>query len=253
MTLRRALLAVSVAGAVLSQLWAHPASASQGGGHASTASTSRWWRLECGEAGGRSKVEPADCTLTVKLRGLIDGSRLRLVRHALERRNAVERALLREVEFHVDVDSQGGEIFSTLEIGRILRAEGASIAVGRGASCISSCVFLLMGATEREISGDARVGIHRPSLELSREGARTQAGEDAIVAAIAEQLAVYAQQMNVPRRIVDDMMRIPPERIELLSASELARYGIHAVDPVALGDRRAGSRSPEYPEATQRR
>jgi ATP-dependent protease ClpP protease subunit len=253
MTLPRALRAASVAGALLSQLGAHPASASPGGAHASAAGTSRWWRLECGEAGSGRNGEPAACTLTVKLRGMIDGSRLQLMRHALERRDAVERALRREVKIHVDVDSQGGEIFSTLEIGRILREQGASIAVGRGASCISSCVFLLMGAIERDISGDARLGIHRPSLGASREAGPKQASEDAIVAAMAEQLAVYAQQMNVPRRIVDDMLRVPPDRIELLSASELARYGIPAVDPVARDERRSGSRSPEYPEATQRR
>jgi len=47
----------------------------------------------------------------------------------VQRRDAVRRALAREVKLHVDVDSQGGEIFAALEIGRLLRAEGASISV----------------------------------------------------------------------------------------------------------------------------
>jgi hypothetical protein len=185
----------------------------------------------------------------VKLRGVIDGSRLHLVRQALQRRDTVRRALHREVDFHVDVDSQGGEIFATLEIGRIMRAEGASIAVGKGASCISACVFLLMGAIERNISGDARVGIHRPSLRAPQEGGPRQGNEDEIVDELSEQLVLYAQQMHVPRKIIDTLMLVPPDRIELLSASELATYGMTRVDAVALEERRARSQSHLHPRA----
>jgi hypothetical protein len=54
-----------------------------------------------------------------------------------------------------------------------------------------------------------------------------------------EQLVLYAQQMNVPRTIIDALMLVPPDRVELLSASELATYGINALDAVALEERRA--------------
>ena len=40
--------------------------------------------------------------------------------------------------------------------------------------------------------------------------------------------------MNVPRKIVDDAMSVPPDRVERLSAADLAAYGIGAVDPDAL-------------------
>ena len=81
------------------------------------------------------------CAFTVKLRGRLDGSRLSLVRQALQRRETVRRALHRDVDLHVDVDSPGGALFATLEIGRRMRTEGASIAVGQGASCLSACVL----------------------------------------------------------------------------------------------------------------
>ena len=212
--------------------------------------------------GGSSRVaRPVDqraaettaCAFTVQLRGVIDGSRLHLVRQALQRRATVRRALRRDVDFHVDVDSQGGELFATLEIGRIMRAEGASIAVGKGASCLSACVFLLMGAIERHISGGARVGIHRPSLRAPQGGGSRQVSADEIVEAIAEQLVLYAQQMNVPRKIIDDLMLVPPDRVEFLSASALATYGITALDAVALEERRARSQSLLHPRAAQGR
>ena len=230
MTLRRVLSTASLCGALLAPPSAMPVHASAAGAHASIASTSRWWKLECGQTGRKREAETTACAFTVKLRGVIDGSRLQLVRHALQRRDTVRHALHRDVDFHVDVDSPGGEIFATLEIGRLMRAEGASIAVGPGASCLSACVFLLMGAIERTISGDARVGIHRPSLRAPQAGGPRPASEDTIVAAMSEQLVLYAQQMHVPRTIIDALMLVPPDRVKLLSASELAAYGINALD-----------------------
>jgi hypothetical protein len=241
MTLRRVLYTASLCGALLALPSAMPAHEAAAGVHASIASTSRWWQLECGQTGRKREVETTACAFTVKLRGLINGSRLQLVRHALQRRDTVRHALHRDVAFHVDVDSQGGEIFATLEIGRIMRAEGASISVGPGATCISACIFLLMGAIERTISSGARVGIHRPSLRAPQAGGPRQASEDETVAAMSEQLVLYAQQMNVPRTIIDTMMMVPPDRVKLLSASELATYGINALDATTLEARRAYS------------
>jgi hypothetical protein len=251
MMLRRVLYTVALCGAVLSQPSVIHAHASESSAHASIASTSRWWKLECGETGRQREAETTACAFTVKLRGVIDGSRLHLVRQALQRRDTVRRALHREVDFHVDVDSPGGEIFATLEIGRIMRAEGASISASKGASCLSACVFLLMGAIERHISGDARVGIHRPSLRALQEGGPRQGSEDKIVEAISEQLVLYAQQMHVPREIIDALMLVPPHRVKLLSVSELATYGIKRVDAVSLEERRARSQSLLHPSVTQ--
>jgi hypothetical protein len=99
-----------------------------------------------------------------------------------------------------------------------------------------------MGAIERTISGDARMGIHRPSLRVLQEDGPRPASEDKIVAAMSEQLVLYAQQMHVPRTIIDVLMVVPPDRVKLVSASELATYGIKALDAVALEERRARSR-----------
>jgi ATP-dependent protease ClpP protease subunit len=248
---RRVLSIAALCGVLLAQPSAMLAHAAESGAHASTARTSRWWRLDCGEAGRKRATETTACAFTVKLRGVIDGSRLFLVRQALQRRATVRRALHREVDFHTDVDSQGGELFATLEIGRLMRAEGASIAVGKGASCLSSCVFLLMGAIERHISGDARVGIHRPSLRAPQAGGPGAGSEDEIVAAMSEQLVLYAQQMHVPRTIIDAMMVVPPDRVEFLSAAELATYGISARHTDALEERRARSQARLHPGAAQ--
>jgi len=47
---------------------------------------------------------------------------------------------------------------------------------------------------------------------------------------MAAPLALYAQQMNVSRRIIDEMMSIPADRLRFLRPSDLATYGILPVD-----------------------
>jgi hypothetical protein len=175
-----------------------------------SAAQSRDWRLECGEL-------PA-CVFTLELRGRIDASRIPAIEQALRRRTAVGHALDRRVDLHVDVDSRGGEVFAALEIGRLLRRERASISVGRDASCISACVFLLMGAVDRSIERGAHLAIHRPSLG--------DAGRSGLVDEMAAGIALYADEMNVPRAFVDDIMSMPAGTLKVLKRADLARYGI---------------------------
>ena len=177
----------------------------------SSASTSRWWKLACHD-------EPAPCVLGVRLRGVIDKSRLQLFQEALRRRDATQRALGRAVALEVDVDSPGGQLFAALEIGRLLRRETASVRVGPRAACISACVFVLMGATTREVAVDARIGLHRPSLGDPRR--------DMLVPAMSEELVRYAEEMGVSRQIVDEMLAIRARRVRFVTTAELARHGL---------------------------
>jgi ATP-dependent protease ClpP protease subunit len=208
-------IAATSAWLLLAQPCGVPASASE---HASTARTSRWWKLSCHAATRSRDDELPPCMLTVRLRGRIESSHLRLLQEALRRRDDSRRALGRPVAIHVDVDSRGGQVFASMEIGRLLRHETASISVAQGASCISACVFMLMGAPERSVARGARVGIHRLSIE--------EAGGDALVDAMLAQIHWYAEQMNVSPAIVADMMSIPAERVRFLTSAELDHYGI---------------------------
>ena len=164
--------------------------------------------------------------LTVRLRGRIDRSRLRLFEEALRRRDDAQRALGRRVELRVDAGTHGGEVFAAMEIGRLLRREAASIHVARGAECSSACVFVLMGATARSVAPGARVGIHRPSLGDARRGA--------LVESMAAQVVLYAEQMKVPERIVDDMMAIPADRLRYLTPADLADWVVVSTDEPRL-------------------
>ena len=154
----------------------------------------------------------------VRLRGVIDQSRFKLFQEAIRRRDKAQGTLGRVVALHADVDSPGGQVFAALEIGRLLRREGALVHMGRHAECVSACVFVLMGAPEREIASDARIGLHRPSLGDPRR--------DTLVPSMSEQLAQYAEEMGVSRKIVDEMLAIPTTRVRFVTVAELASYGL---------------------------
>lgn len=212
-----AFAAICTAAALLAAPSCASAAGAKSGPHASALRSSRWWTLDCEDAGG--------CTFTVKLRGAIDASRLELLRHARKRRAAAQRSLGRAVALRIDLDSPGGALFPALEIGRLLREERASVRVRDGASCVSACVFALMGATERDVDAGAGIAIHRPSLGSEKD--------DATVDAMSAQLVQYAQQMNVARGLVDDMMRIPADRLRWLRPADLVAYGLVDADPIA--------------------
>lgn len=189
--------------------------------HASTAQTSRWWTFACSD-GNRGVTTKPPCVLRLYLRGTINPSSLHLIQEGIRHGETARHALGRPVAIEVDLDTRGGEVFSAMEIGRLLRSEAVSIRVAPGAECISACIFVLMGATGRAVAPTARVGIHRPSLG--------GAGREGLVDAMSAPLVSYAQQMHASRRIVDDMLAIPADRIRYLSAPELASYGIDLSD-----------------------
>lgn len=61
----------------------------------------------------------------------------------------------------IDVDSPGGDVAAAMKIGSILRKDpNHAVRIKQPSNCLSSCVFILAGATQRQILG--RVGIHRP-------------------------------------------------------------------------------------------
>lgn len=63
--------------------------------------------------------------------------------------------------------------------------------------------------------------------------------KDALVKQVAA-LNAYVDEMNVPRRVVDDMMTIPSDSLKLLTVEDLFHYGILPVDPFVQEAREIG-------------
>jgi len=126
------------------------------------------------------------------------------------------------------LNSEGGDIEAAIGIGRQLRRIGASTLMWDGSQCLSSCVFILAGATRRTIAG--RIGIHRPySLRTDQRPYEAVQQDQRRLAKLAKD---YLEEVNVSTSLYDAMIRIPPEKMRLLSRADLEHFGIGDVDNV---------------------
>jgi hypothetical protein len=167
------------------------------------------------------------------------------------------------VYFH----SPGGSVMAAMEIGRLMRAHrmtaGVARTIPRGCDplqeresacdalrrsgrelpaemrtartmCNSSCVYALIGATVREVTAGALVGVHSIALaKLDENGvARSQniatpsAGDAAKLRIANAQLEKYIVAMGVDRGLFSAASAIKHERLRFISRDEVARFGI---------------------------
>lgn len=127
----------------------------------------------------------------------------------------------------VFLNSDGGDVEAAIAIGRQLRKFHASVFTWENGRCYSSCVFILAGGVNRYLSNT--IGIHRPySLSTDARSLQTIQVEQRRIAKLAKD---YLEEVNVLPSLYDAMVSIPPESIQLLSASELQSYGLLKEDP----------------------
>ena len=117
----------------------------------------------------------------------------------------------------VMLDSIGGSVDEAMRIGRLLRETRFDSLVPSTGVCQGSCVYLLAAGQRKTVRG--YVGIHRPYY----------AGSDSVHSASrhgvnrARQVA-YFKDMQVPLALLEAINRTEPQRMRVLSASELAHF-----------------------------
>jgi ATP-dependent protease ClpP protease subunit len=126
------------------------------------------------------------------------------------------------------LNSEGGDVEVAMAIGRQLRHFQAQAITWEQGRCYSACVFILAGAVRRSLSNS--IGIHRPysSSTTQRDYHATQTAQRQLSKLAKE----YLEEVNVSPSLYDAMVNVPPEKIRLLSESELMSFGILEVDPV---------------------
>ena len=140
---------------------------------------------------------------------------------------------------HVLVESRGGDVHTAMRIGRLLRQHEAYVDTDL---CMSSCVFILVGGVERSVitystsstfwkQGFQGVGLHRPYFSmLSPDMSSAEITERRH--RLLTEVATYMKEMNASPRVLEQMEAIPPEKMKMLTASEVSDLGLDAPDPV---------------------
>lgn len=126
------------------------------------------------------------------------------------------------------LNSPGGDIYAAMEMGRLLRKARAICIVPVHKQCASACVFVLSGGIERSVYG--KIAIHRPYSTYvglrDYESAEKQYRKTEIAA------KDYLKEMNLPDKLYEAMVQIPPEQIRVLSRKEIEGFSLAGIDPV---------------------
>jgi hypothetical protein len=113
----------------------------------------------------------------------------------------------------------GGSAPEAMRIGRLLRETGFDALAPSDGVCQGSCIYLLAAGRNKTVRG--HVGLHRPPFPAG-DSAQAQAAHQGQ----RYSPAAYLREMGIPSRLADDMQRIEPQRMHVLSAEELAGYGL---------------------------
>jgi hypothetical protein len=121
--------------------------------------------------------------------------------------------------------SNGGDIDTAMELGRLLRKAGIYTAIGRNDQCMSACVFAFMGGERRSVAG--RLGIHRPFFPFTQETPDRYAR----FRYLQKVLKDYVEEMDFPVSLYEAVMLVPPETHQIVSPVDLKRFYLEGISP----------------------
>jgi hypothetical protein len=149
-------------------------------------------------------------------------------------REHVRDVNLRSVVF---INSQGGRVVASMELGHALRRIGAATVVARiqsdggesrfiSGACLSACVYAFMGGKQRVVPPQSRIGVHRMftnEVESSFFGPTTvrHRYDDG---SMAKMLEDYSARMGVSRELVRHAEQTSSSTIHLVTSAEMSRW-----------------------------
>ncbi len=137
------------------------------------------------------------------------------------------------------LDSPGGKVVASMELGQAIRKLGMAVIVARPAAdqsrtmalvsgrCYSACVYALMGGRRRVIPPQSSVGIHRmfnysTSFDIAEGGLVRERNYDD--GGMLQTLSRYAAMMGVSTELVKLAERTSPDKLYVLTGADIARW-----------------------------
>ena len=134
------------------------------------------------------------------------------------------------------IDSPGGHLVEGVNLGHVLRKLRTSVFVGRvvtlggqriavNGSCMSACVYALMGGNKRFVPTGSRVGVHREYLPNS-------SGSDPLSVLrstrrfpeVTQMLRAYSKKMGVNPALIDLAEQYGVGSIRILTPEDIKRF-----------------------------
>jgi hypothetical protein len=138
------------------------------------------------------------------------------------------------------LDSPGGKVVASMELGRAIRRLGMAVVVARPAAgsdrgalslasgrCYSACVYALMGGARRVVPPGSKVGVHRmfnysTNFDLAEGGVVRERNLDD--GGMRATLSDYARSMGVSTDLVMLAERTSPDQLYMLTGGDIARW-----------------------------
>jgi hypothetical protein len=137
------------------------------------------------------------------------------------------------------LDSPGGKVVASMELGQAIRKLGMAVIVARPAAdqsrtmalvsgrCYSACVYALMGGRRRVIPPQSSVGIHRmfnysTSFDIAEGGLVRERNYDD--GGMLQTLSRYAAMMGVSTELVKLAEQTSPDKLYMLTGADIARW-----------------------------
>lgn len=138
------------------------------------------------------------------------------------------------------LDSPGGKVVASMELGRAIRRLGMAVVVARPAAgdgrgelsvasgrCYSACVYALMGGARRVVPPGSKVGVHRmfnysTNFDLAEGGIVRERNLDD--GGMRTTLSDYARAMGVSTDLVTLAERTSPDQLYILTGADIARW-----------------------------
>jgi len=121
--------------------------------------------------------------------------------------------------------SNGGDIDSAMDLGRLLRKRGIFTYVAKNDQCFSACVFAFMGGERRGVAG--RIGIHRPYFLYTQDSPDRQAR----FRHLQKVVKGYVEEMDFPDSLYEAIMLVPPQSMQIVAPADLKRFYLEGISP----------------------
>jgi hypothetical protein len=123
----------------------------------------------------------------------------------------------------VVLESQGGDAFAAMEMGRALRAGGVATLVQ--ADCVSACVYVFLGGGCRFVLGRGRLGLHALSLAPRRVDQGFEDGRGLLFAG-SVMLKTYFEKLGFSSSLYELNMSTNLSDVRWLTRSEMGVLGV---------------------------
>lgn len=122
----------------------------------------------------------------------------------------------------VRLASPGGNLVGSLQLGQAFREFNSTVIVGKGARCVSACVYAFLGGAARRVI-DGRIGVHR----FRPEGEESDRDfPNVLVQRATEVLTEYVTHMGADPELIKLAMGVSPPAVHFLDAAELRSYRV---------------------------